>query len=243
MQDGPDHCDDPVSGKGDVEMRKTIAWVLMGTACAVLSNGGSGPAAAQTTVILRENPTDCEVAAALGINKSGCPPLAQVPRPVPKAPSRNLSIGNAGTMPAQPPTLPEPPTVKPTAAAAPAPVVPEQPQPLYTASFRVMFEFGSARLTGNAPKILDLIGAAMTAPEAKTVHFRIVGHTDAVGSAARNQKLSESRAHAVMVYLIQHFSIDPARLTASGRGALDLLNPSNPSGAENRRVEIGNLGG
>jgi outer membrane protein OmpA-like peptidoglycan-associated protein len=231
------------------------AGVAMAAACTVFWIG-SGPAAAQNAVVVRENPTDCEVAAALGVDKPGCPPLGQAA--VRKPATRGLAIGTIDEMPEPPlPPPPEPAAVpKPAAvskpavvvsAPAPAPAPRPQPRPEvrpeYRASFQIGFAFGSAQLTENAHQVLDLIGATMAVPGAKTTRFRIVGHTDAVGSDASNQTLSESRANAVKAYLIQQFGIDPARLEALGRGARELLAPGNPTAAENRRVEITNLGG
>jgi len=66
----------------------------------------------------------------------------------------------------------------------------------------------------------------------------IVGHTDATGTDTLNDKLSRQRAAAVKAYLVQN-GVDPSMLDASGVGARDLKNPSDPDGGENRRVEIG----
>ena len=230
-------------------MRTTTAWVLAGAACSVLTGGAGGSAVAQNTVILRENPTDCEVAAALGVNRPGCPPLGQMPAPVRPTATRGLAIGTTDQMPEPPPLPPAAPPLPVASTPAPvapkpAPVVEASPPafsawgrqrpvaaPAYKASFEITFEFGSARLMDGSDLVLNQIGAAMTAPDASDVRFRIVGHTDAVGSAAKNQRLSEARADAVKGYLIQRFGIEAARLEASGRGAHDLLNPNDPTAA------------
>ncbi len=245
--------------------RLAVGRLAMATVCAAASSGWSGQVAAQDAVIVRENPTECEVAAALGVNKTGCPPLGQAAVPGRKPATRGLSIGTIDEMPEPPP--PPPPAPQPSAlpapvpppvvqkpvvattipAPVPAPVAQLPPRPEaraeHKASFRITFAFASAELAGNAFQVLDLIGAAMTAPDAGAARFRIVGHTDAVGSAEINQKLSEDRANAVKVYLIRKFGIASERLEASGRGARDLLKPEDPAAADNRRVEITNLGG
>jgi OOP family OmpA-OmpF porin len=46
----------------------------------------------------------------------------------------------------------------------------------------------------------------------------IEGHTDNVGKAAYNQRLSEERAKSVRQYLIDKFGIDGSRLTTVGYG-------------------------
>ena len=49
------------------------------------------------------------------------------------------------------------------------------------------------------------------------LRFEIQGHTDNVGSAAYNQKLSEKRAGAVKSYLLKH-GVSKDRLTSKGFG-------------------------
>jgi len=221
---------------------KTLAMMCAAT---VIGAWSAGPAAAQDAVMIGKNPTECEVAAALGVNKPGCPPLAQIGAPVKKPGTRGLAIGNIDQMPEPPPLAKAQPASTGSSAAAPAPR--HEPRPAarheYTASFQITFEFGSARLTDDARHVLDLVGTAMTAPDAGTANFRIVGHTDVVGANETNQRLSEERASAVRDYLVQQHGIAATRLEASGRGARDLLNRANPRAPENRRVEITNLGG
>jgi len=237
-------------------------------ACGAAAFGLMAAAAAnaQDAVMVGKNPTECEVAAALGVNKAGCPPLPHLGAPVKKPGTRGLAIGNIDQMPEPPPPM-EPPqrtaakpaaapaatmpvpaaTPSPPAAMASAPAVRPEPRPQprheYTAAFQINFEFASARLTDDARHVLDLVGAAMTAPDGAGSGFRIVGHTDVIGSPATNQRLSDDRANAVKEYLINQHGIVPSRLQAFGRGARDLLNSANPKSPENRRVEITNLGG
>ena len=75
--------------------------------------------------------------------------------------------------------------------------------------------------------------------EYTNARFSIDGHTDSVGSASLNQKLSEERAYSVMNYLIEN-GIASSRLEAAGYGE-DRPIASNNSRAgrgTNRRVEI-----
>lgn len=67
----------------------------------------------------------------------------------------------------------------------------------------------------------------------------IQGHTDNVGKAAYNMKLSENRASAVMGYLVQK-GIDSNRLSAKGLGLTrPIASNDTPEGrARNRRVEL-----
>ena len=67
----------------------------------------------------------------------------------------------------------------------------------------------------------------------------IVGHTDNVGGAAYNQKLSQERAVAVAHYL-ETKDVNPVRLATSGKGeTAPVTSNSSESGRQaNRRVEI-----
>lgn len=71
----------------------------------------------------------------------------------------------------------------------------------------------------------------------------INGHTDNVGNAKANQKLSEARAKAVKDLLIEK-GIDPANLTSKGFGATEPVksNKKAKGRTENRRTEIVYLG-
>ena len=56
------------------------------------------------------------------------------------------------------------------------------------------------------------------------------------------QLQSQRRAEAIREALINPFGISPARLEAVGLGEEQLLKPSNPDAAENRRVQLIALG-
>lgn len=73
-------------------------------------------------------------------------------------------------------------------------------------------------------------------PTAKGV---IEGHTDNVGSAASNMKLSQRRADSVRSYLIKTFGIAPARVTAKGYGLTKPVadNKTAAGKQQNRRIE------
>lgn len=67
----------------------------------------------------------------------------------------------------------------------------------------------------------------------------IEGHTDNVGSAAYNQKLSERRANAVKNYFIEKHGVAASRLKAEGYGeSKPVASNDNAAGrSKNRRVE------
>lgn len=72
-----------------------------------------------------------------------------------------------------------------------------------------------------------------------TIHIRIVGHTDNVGSAVFNKKLSVGRAASVRDELIRR-GIEPQRLEYEGKGMEEPIasNDTEEGRATNRRVEF-----
>jgi outer membrane protein OmpA-like peptidoglycan-associated protein len=101
----------------------------------------------------------------------------------------------------------------------------------------IKFESGSAKLLPASQMELDELARIMKArPEWK---LDILGHTDNVGSASNNQRLSERRARAVAKYL-QEKGIPEAQLNSRGLGER-FPKHSNKSAAgrlKNRRVDF-----
>jgi outer membrane protein OmpA-like peptidoglycan-associated protein len=91
----------------------------------------------------------------------------------------------------------------------------EEKEVLQFAMKAVQFETGSAKLLAVSNKILDEIAAIMNRyPEQK---LRISGHTDSIGDAGENQKLSERRAKSCYDYLVNK-GINGARMSHQGFG-------------------------
>ncbi|MGH8480981.1 MAG: OmpA family protein, partial [Nevskiaceae bacterium] len=101
----------------------------------------------------------------------------------------------------------------------------------------VTFLPGSATLTPEAREVLDSAVAALSGQ--KDLKIEIGGHTDAQGSDAANQRLSQRRADSVRQYLLDQ-GVEGERLTAVGYGeAQPIADNDTPAGrAENRRVEF-----
>ena len=104
----------------------------------------------------------------------------------------------------------------------------------------VQFEIDSDRIDDAAIVMLNNIGSAFSSAELNQSKFRINGHTDATGSDAYNNDLSERRAISVKSYLVTNFNIEPSRLETVGWGEnMAKSNNSTDEGrAENRRVEF-----
>ena len=106
----------------------------------------------------------------------------------------------------------------------------------------IQFDLNSARIRPESFRGVGLMADALYHPYLQGYRFLIVGHTDATGSRERNLKLSQERADAIREALIKPFGISPARIEAVGLGEEQLLNRSNPAAAENRRVQLINIG-
>jgi outer membrane protein OmpA-like peptidoglycan-associated protein len=102
---------------------------------------------------------------------------------------------------------------------------------------KVLFGYDRADLGANATTNLDkLINVLNKYPD---TNIEVIGHTDANGSDAYNQGLSERRARSVTNYLQSH-NIAASRLTAKGMGESDPVatNDTDEGRAQNRRVEF-----
>lgn len=106
---------------------------------------------------------------------------------------------------------------------------------------QIYFNFDSAELTPNAEPQLNSLGQALASPALAGAIIMLGGHTDATGSAAYNQALSERRAETVKRFLIERYRIPADTLVAAGYGVSRLKNTADPTAAENRRVEIINM--
>lgn len=102
----------------------------------------------------------------------------------------------------------------------------------------VLFESGKSVLLGTAKeKMLPLATALKNYKSSDPV--MIQGHTDDRGSDAFNQQLSQARADAVRVFLIEN-GVPTAAVVAIGKGESEPVaaNASPEGRANNRRVEV-----
>jgi outer membrane protein OmpA-like peptidoglycan-associated protein len=102
-----------------------------------------------------------------------------------------------------------------------------------------LFEHDHAELLSEAIDTLQKLAELVQRNPKAT--FSIEGHTDATGTPEYNQRLSERRAEAVKVWLVEKFAIAPERIQTVGMGSSKLIVPADKSIDEqrpNRRVEI-----
>lgn len=107
-----------------------------------------------------------------------------------------------------------------------------------------LFEFDKADLSPDAAtnlaKVAELIRSAPAGP------IKIVGHTDAKGDDAYNQRLSEQRAAAVADWMKEQVGVRQRTFDVAGKGETEPVaanqkpdGSDDPDGrARNRRVEI-----
>jgi len=101
----------------------------------------------------------------------------------------------------------------------------------------LLFGFDSAELKPEART--NLRNLAHSLDQYDGTNILIVGHTDDVGGASYNQRLSERRAQSAADYLTLQ-GVSSARLSSEGLGEGEPLasNGSEEGRAQNRRVEI-----
>ncbi len=100
------------------------------------------------------------------------------------------------------------------------------------------FEFDKAELKPEDRELLSRVAGILLTSHEYTVSVN--GHTDDVGSAEYNQKLSERRAQAVRDYF-EEAGLSPQILSVTGHGKERPLvtGTSDEARAKNRRVELG----
>ena len=103
--------------------------------------------------------------------------------------------------------------------------------------FLLYFITGTDELTGESKADLQRILSALKQRPVPDVV--VIGHSDTVGGAEANDRLSAQRAERVKGFLVE-IGIPAARIQTAGRGERELLLPtaSNVDEPRNRRVEI-----
>ncbi len=125
----------------------------------------------------------------------------------------------------------------PAAAAAPKAAAPAVAASKVTYAADAFFDFDKAVLKPEGKAKLDDL-----AQKVKGINLEViiaVGHTDAVGTDAYNQKLSIRRSEAVKAYLVSK-GIEKNRIYTEGKGEKQPVadNKTKEGRAKNRRVEI-----
>ena len=143
-------------------------------------------------------------------------------------------VPKSAPAPAKPAAAPAKPAAAPAkpAAAAPRPTTEK-----VTLAADALFDFDKAVIKSDAKAKLDDLVAKLKAINLEVIIA--IGHTDSVGSAAYNQKLSLKRAEAVKAFIISK-GIEPNRVYTEGKGEKQPIadNKTKAGRSKNRRVEI-----
>ena len=104
---------------------------------------------------------------------------------------------------------------------------------------KIFFANGKATILEESFPVLDEV-AIVLREYPDVLRVEIGGHTDSKGSDRKNKDLSQRRADAVMLYLVEKGGIEPGRLVAVGYGEEEPLvqEVSADDRAKNRRVEF-----
>ncbi|MFT7582128.1 MAG: outer membrane protein OmpA-like peptidoglycan-associated protein, partial [Myxococcota bacterium] len=103
---------------------------------------------------------------------------------------------------------------------------------------KVHFDFNKATIQDRSFPLLNNVAKVLK--NHPNIRVRVEGHTDSVGPAGYNKKLSQSRASAVRSYLSKKGSIKIKRMSPKGFGEQTPIasNDTDEGRAQNRRVEF-----
>ncbi len=152
-----------------------------------------------------------------GVPLPECNPAAPKPAPAPEAPAA--------------PAAPSAP------APAPARPAPQSVRQSVVIQADALFDFDKAVVRPDGKRAID---AALDKLNGVDIEMVIAtGHTDSIGTAKYNQKLSERRAEAVKQYLVSK-GIPASKITTIGKGKTQPVatNKTAAGRQKNRRVDI-----
>lgn len=230
-------------------MNSAFARRLAATAAVLLAPALASPGHAAEVRMFDRPPTVSEVQELLSapapryrsieiVGAAGKAAQNAAPAPVPAAYSPPVSASTPEPVAASAqqvvPAVAEAPVPRAEVAAVP----PSRPVPAVDEKafgFRINFAFDSAVIPAESFEYIDTVGQVMQ--ESPDLRIKVEGHTDASGSDAYNQALSEKRARAVAEYLVVKHRIAGSRIQAAGMGEGHPLT-GNAFDKANRRVQF-----
>jgi outer membrane protein OmpA-like peptidoglycan-associated protein len=105
----------------------------------------------------------------------------------------------------------------------------------------IQFDYNSADIRPSSMPAVQELGKALSDASLKGSTFIVAGHTDAIGSDAYNQDLSERRADTIKRHLTEKYGVDGSNLVTVGYGKSKPKDPNTPLDPINRRVQVVNM--
>jgi outer membrane protein OmpA-like peptidoglycan-associated protein len=105
----------------------------------------------------------------------------------------------------------------------------------------IQFDYNSAEISTTSMPSVQALGKALLDANLRGSTFVVAGHTDAIGSEAYNQDLSERRADSIKRYLTEKYGINGTDLVTVGYGKTKPKDPNAPLDPINRRVQVVNM--
>ena len=105
----------------------------------------------------------------------------------------------------------------------------------------IQFDCNSAEIRKASLPAAQELGKALSNASLKGSTFMVAGHTDAIGSEAYNQDLSERRADTIKRFLVDKYGINGTDLVTVGYGKDKPKDPNAPMDPINRRVQVVNM--
>jgi OOP family OmpA-OmpF porin len=141
-------------------------------------------------------------------------PFGRAPEPMKMA----VAPEPAYVAPEPAPMVAAAPPPEPAPVIVAAPLAPPAPPPRSRVSFSAesLFNFDQSNVQPEGRAALDKFANDLSGTQYDSIS--VEGHTDRLGKPAYNQKLSLERANAVKDHLVTTGRIDPAKITATGKG-------------------------
>lgn len=176
-----------------------------------------------TSMLLRGEVENLRVNDAMGKHDQVAMYSVSLVVPFGRSPATTRTAYVAPTYVAPEPAPAPQPVIVVVPAAAPAPVVAAAPvasppveRRRVNYSAASLFGFDQSALRPEGMAALDTFAGELAG--ARFENVAVEGHTDRLGTSGYNQTLSQSRADAVKAHLVTAGHVDPAKITAVGKG-------------------------
>ena len=124
----------------------------------------------------------------------------------------------------------------------PCPVSESRDQPSLDLNLGFGYSSSSLSLTKDGARVLKTLATALNSEQLSGSRFVAIGHVEARGDAASEERLTTFMVNSVVDFLVDRGGVDRTTLAWSACGASQLADTLLPSSLHNRRIEIVNVG-